>query len=85
MCGPNPDEPWECDKCIEKMYDNPNARYCNKCYEFGKANADNIIRATSAWGEDLEPNADEIKMEFLKEIEKHKPTTPPRPNQKHGG
>ena len=85
MCGPNPDEPWECDKCLEKMHEDPKARLCKECYEFGKANADNIIRATWAWGKDLEPYVDEIKREFLKEAEKHKPITPPCLTQKHGG
>lgn len=77
MCGPNPDEPWECDKCIGKMQEHPKARLCWKCYEFGKANTDNIIRDTWAWGEDLEPYADEIKRDFLKELEKYKPLSPP--------
>jgi len=77
MCGPNPDEPWECDKCIGKMQENPTERLCQECYEFGKANADFIIRDTWAWGEDLESYADEFKSEFLKELEEHKPISPP--------
>ena len=85
MCGPNPDEPWECDKCLEKMDEDPKSRLCKECYEFGKAKADNIIRATWAWGKDLEPCVDEIKREFLQEVEKHKPITPPCLTQKHGG
>jgi hypothetical protein len=77
MCGANFDEPWECDKCIGKMEEYREARLCRKCYEFGKANADNIIRDTWAWGEDLEPYADEIKSKFIKELEEHKPLSPP--------
>jgi len=75
MCGPNPDEPWECGDCIGKLHKNPNARLCKACYKFGKINADSIIRNTWVWGRDLEPYADEIKREFLKGLEKHKPIT----------
>jgi hypothetical protein len=76
MCGPNPDVPWECEKCFGKMQENLKARLCWECYEFGKANADNIIRDTWVWGEDLEPYADEIKSKFLKELEEQKPLSP---------
>ncbi len=75
MCGPKPDIPWECDDCINKLYKNPSERLCNACYEFGKANADRIIRDTWAWDKDLEPYAGEIKKEFLEGLEKHKPIT----------
>lgn len=84
MCSPNPDEPWECDECIDKLYKDPNAILCKKCYEFGKANADSIIRNTWAWGKDLEPYGDEIKKEFLKGLEKHKPITLRAPNNTEG-
>ena len=78
MCRINPDEPWECDTCIGKLQNDPEALLCWECYEFGKANADNIIRTSWAWGEDLEPYADEIKRDFLKNLEEHKPLSPPR-------
>ena len=78
MCGPNPDEPWECEKCFETLQKDLKARLCWQCYEYGKANADIIIRDTWAWGEDLEPYADEIKKEFLEELEAYKPLSPPR-------
>jgi len=58
------------------MQENPKARLCWECYEFGKANADNIIRDTWAWGEDLEPYVDEIKSKFLKELKEQKPLSP---------
>lgn len=73
MCGLYPDEAWMCDRCLELYSENPKARLCPKCYEYGKSRSGFLVRASWAWGEDLEPHADEIIKDFLQHIERMKP------------
>ena len=73
MCGFERDDLWTCDNCIRVLVDDPEAKLCEECYEYGKANADILIRANWAWGDDLEPFADEIKKKFIEYLESVKP------------
>lgn len=73
MCGSPEEEIWMCDECYKSTKENPQGRLCKKCYEYGKANADMLIRDTWAWGDDLELYANDIKKRFLEELEEIKP------------
>ena len=73
MCGVEYDEPWYCDECIEKLYENPQEKLCKECYEYGKENAGSLIREHWAWGSDLAPFFDKSKKEFLENLDKMKP------------
>jgi hypothetical protein len=73
VCQNLSDSPWECELCFERFSKDPKARLCKKCYEYGKANADQLIRDSWAWGNDLEQYADTIKKQFLEDLEEMKP------------
>jgi len=71
------DELWMCDMCIEERSEDRDARLCKECYEYGKANADMLMRSSWSWGDDIEPYADVAKEAFLKSLEEIKPLSPP--------
>ena len=62
-----------CDECFALFRLNRKARLCKECYEFAKENVDIVIRDHWAWGDDLEPFADQMKKKFLKGLEGIKP------------